>query len=36
MEMQLAEFKDAVKEGDGPQVIQVWKFLLPLSTAENT
>ena len=26
----LAEFTDAVKEGDGPRVIRVWKFLLPI------
>lgn len=31
--MLLAEFKDAVKEGDGPRVIQVWKLLLPIFKA---
>lgn len=29
----LAEFKDAVKEGDGPRVIRCWKFLLPIFRA---
>jgi len=29
----LAEFKDAVKEGDGPRVIRCWRFLLPIFRA---
>lgn len=33
--MLLAEFKDAVKEGDGHRVIRVWKFLLPTFSAAN-
>ena len=35
MGMLHAEFRDTVKEGDGPCVIRVWKFLLPTFRAAN-
>ena len=30
-----AEFENAIKEGDGHQVIRCWKFLLPLFKVTN-